>query len=163
MVRQANHTHRRARGESLSQPGDDAHDDEPDHNDHVKTHHDDEDEEEEEDDDDDDGETTTTTTTTAAAATTTTTAATTTTTTTEGTPPGASRGPPQIVYKIMFPEALPGTCMFLLPHDAFQESSRSAPRTAQDGAHRGNANQHSDVSGSIEAPTRLPKAFQRLP
>ena len=45
MVRQAKHTPQRAPGGSLSQPGDDDHDDEPDHDAHVKTHHDDEDEE----------------------------------------------------------------------------------------------------------------------
>ena len=121
MVRQAKHTPQRAPGGSLSQPGDDDHDDEPDHDAHVKTHHDDEDEE---DDDADDGETTTTT---AAAA------ATTTTTTTEaiqrlprsparpsislqegptgpeGTPPASLNRPPRTPYKIMFPEVLPGT------------------------------------------------------
>ena len=80
----------------------------------------------------------------------------------EGTSPDASRGPPQTLYKIIFPEVLPGTCMFLLPHDAFQESSRSAPRTAQDGAHRRNANQHSDVSGP-RGPHAAPGGLQRLP
>ena len=70
---------------------------------------------------------------------------------------------PQTPYKIMFPEVLPGICIFFFPHDAFQESFGSAPQTAQDGAHRGNANQHSDVSGSIEAgpqtaPGDLPEA-----
>ena len=124
MVRQATHTPQRAPGGSLSQPGDDDHDDEPDHDAHVKTHHDDEDEE---DDDADDGETTTTTAAAAAAATTTT------TTTTEaiqrlprsparpsislqegptgpeGTPPASLNRPPRTPYKIMFPEVLPGT------------------------------------------------------
>ena len=67
MDRQAKHTPQRARGGSLSQPGDDDSDDKHDHDDHVKAH-DDEEDEEEKDDDAHDGETTTTT---AAAATTT--------------------------------------------------------------------------------------------